>query len=97
MQLGSPGKYASKGETTVAVKGLVQVARKAALKAVMAFDKMGGGLNARQAHRPKRLKRKYKEARHELLAAIGHMEFCFDPPDKARSRIKKWGAPLGLL
>jgi hypothetical protein len=67
----------------MAVRVLVRVDRKAALKAILALDAMSDELIARRAPWPKRLKRKYKEARHELLAAIGHFAFCAGLPDTA--------------
>ncbi|HJW39918.1 MAG TPA: hypothetical protein VJ476_01675 [Rhizomicrobium sp.] len=53
-------------------KVLVHVDRDKALEAIRALDALGGALCELDADWPKSLKRKYKEARHGLLHAIGY-------------------------
>jgi hypothetical protein len=54
------------------VKVLVNVDRQAALNAILALD----ALSNAQTSWPKKLRRKYVEARNELAEAIGQFGFC---------------------
>jgi hypothetical protein len=50
---------------------LVKVERDAALEAIRALDAFGAALHEHERHWPKHLKRQYKQARHELVCAVG--------------------------
>lgn len=53
-------------------KVLVRVDRDAALEAIRALDALGGALRELEPNWPKHLRRKYKDARRELVLAIGY-------------------------
>ena len=55
-------------------KVLVSVDRQAALNAILALDALSGALD--ETSWPKKLRRKYVEARNELAEAIGQFGFC---------------------
>jgi hypothetical protein len=59
---------------TMAMKAkvLVRVDRQAAIEAILALDAMVDALREREPKWPKKLKRKYKAARRELVLAIGN-------------------------
>ncbi|MEI9887017.1 MAG: hypothetical protein WDN08_11060 [Rhizomicrobium sp.] len=50
----------------------VQVDRDAALEAIRTLDALGDALREFEPNWPKKLKRKYKDARRELVDAIGY-------------------------
>ena len=52
-------------------KILVQVERDAALEALRTLDAMSAALKQHEPRWPKRLKRQYRQARQELVRAIG--------------------------
>jgi hypothetical protein len=52
-------------------KVLVRVDRDAALEAIRTLDALGDALREHEPKWPKKLKRKFKEARRELVLAIG--------------------------
>ena len=52
-------------------KILVRVDRDAALEAIRTLDALGNALREHEPKWPKKLKRKYKDARRELVLAIG--------------------------
>jgi hypothetical protein len=52
-------------------KVLVKVEREAALEAIRTLDALGAALGEDSARWPKRLKRRYKQARSELVTALG--------------------------
>ena len=57
-------------------KVLVSVDRQSALNAIHALDSLSMALGEKQSLLPKKLRKKYVEARQELAAAIGHWAFC---------------------
>ncbi|HEY0301472.1 MAG TPA: hypothetical protein VGC36_09080 [Rhizomicrobium sp.] len=57
---------------TMKAKVLVRVDRDAALEAIRALDALGDALREVEPNWPKPLKRKYKDARRELVHAIGY-------------------------
>jgi hypothetical protein len=61
-----PGK-----EGAMKARILVRVERDAALQALCTLDALGAALREQDARWPKRLKRQYKQARNELVRAIG--------------------------
>ena len=52
-------------------KVLVRVDREAAVEAIRTLDALGEALREHEPNWPKKLKRKFKEARRELVLAIG--------------------------
>jgi hypothetical protein len=52
-------------------KIVVQVERETALEAIRTLDALGAALGVDETRWPKRLKRRYKQARTELVAALG--------------------------
>jgi hypothetical protein len=52
-------------------KVLVRVDRNAALEAIRTLDALGDALREHEPKWPRKLKRKYKQARRELVLAIG--------------------------
>jgi hypothetical protein len=60
----------------MSVKVLVRVDRKAALKAIRMLDALSHALAESDAHWSKKLKRKYRDARGELVDAIRHLANC---------------------
>lgn len=58
------------------VKVLVRVDRKAALKAIRVLDDLSHALAEDDVRWSKKLKRKYQEARAELVDAIRHLASC---------------------
>jgi hypothetical protein len=52
-------------------KVLVRVDRDAALEAIRTLDALGDALREHEPHWPRKLKRKFKSARRELVLAIG--------------------------
>jgi hypothetical protein len=59
----------------MAVKILVSVDREAALEAVQALDALSTALLEHEAHWPKKLQSRYKQARTKLVRAIGIRAF----------------------
>jgi hypothetical protein len=57
---------------------LVRVERGAALEAIRALDALGAALHEHEQHWPKHLKRQYKQARHELVRAVGWRALASD-------------------
>jgi hypothetical protein len=57
-------------------KVLVRVDRQAALNAIHVLDSLSIALGEKHSLLPKKLRRKYVEARQELAAAIGYWAFC---------------------
>ena len=57
-------------------KILVSVDRQAALNAILVLDSLSLALGEKDSLLPKKLRKKYVEARQELAAAIGHWAFC---------------------
>ena len=60
----------------MSVKVLVRVDRKAALKAIRVLDALSQALAEGDARWSKKLKRKYQDARAELVDAIHHLASC---------------------
>jgi hypothetical protein len=56
-------------------KVLVPVDRNAALEAIRALDALRDALREYEAHWPKALKRQYRDARRDLLDAVGIAAF----------------------
>jgi hypothetical protein len=52
-------------------KIVVQVERDAALEAIRTLDALGAALKESEARWPKRLKRRYKQARTQLVESLG--------------------------
>ena len=52
-------------------KILVRVERDAALDAIRTLDALGAALALHDTHWPKQLKRQYRQARKELMRAVG--------------------------
>lgn len=50
----------------------IHVDRDAALKAILALDALGDALKASDADWPKPLKRAYRDARRDLVRAVGY-------------------------
>jgi hypothetical protein len=78
------GPFTSFGQTllkpnpfggTMKAKVLVPVDRNAALEAIRALDALGDALRAYEARWPKSLKRQVRDARRDLLDAVGIAAF----------------------
>jgi hypothetical protein len=52
-------------------KVLVQVDRNSALEAIRTLDAMGSALLAHERELPKKLRRRYKDVRRDLVRALG--------------------------
>ena len=64
-------------------KVLVQVDRDEAIEAIRALDELSTALQAHEPQWPKRLKRRYAKARHNLVRAAGWWAYCNGIADMA--------------
>jgi hypothetical protein len=64
-------------------KVLVRVDRDEAIEAIRALDELRAALQAHEPRWPKRLRRRYSKARHNLVRAAGWWAHCHGVADMA--------------